>query len=97
MSDLSVLDQSFALPPAGMPAGLMALATPPLFETPSLDLQIHEVSFRQLRTHEIPSILHLRKEIQFSSAVLADEGFATREKKETRSASSVRSSALGNT
>lgn len=98
MSDLSILDQSFALPSAGMPASLVGLASPSLFEAaPSVDLQVHEVGFRQLRAHEIPSILHLRNEIQFSAAVLADGGFATREKKETRSASSVPSSVSGNT
>jgi hypothetical protein len=84
MSDLSPLDQSFALPPAGLlPLPGQALYAPPS----SNDVQPHEITFRQLRgEREIARILHLREEIQLSSAVRGDTAFRTREKKETTSA-----------
>lgn len=96
MSDLSMLEQSFGLLPATM--------VPPLAEEFALeppvsnDVQPHEVSFRRLRgAREISRIVHLRNEIALSSAARADASFGTREKKETRSASSARSCATVNT
>lgn len=83
MSDLSTLDQSFGLLPASM--------VPPLSDEVSLyqdvpvntDLQPHEVGFRRLRgAHEIGRVVHLRDEIQLTSA-RGDASFQTREKKET--------------
>lgn len=87
MSDFSGLEQSFALP--ALPAILADDAT---YEPPSpTEVQPHEVSFRRLRgAHEIARILHLRQEIHLPASVQADGGFALREKKETRSASSGR-------
>lgn len=91
MSDFSGLEQSFALaamPPVSQFDDLSAYAPP------STDVQPHEVNFRRLRGHqEIASVLHLRNEIALPASALGDAGFATREKKETRSASSVRFSA----
>lgn len=83
MSDLSLLDQSFALPSA-------AYLPPPFDEVPvlppaSTDVQADEVNFRHLRTPtEISRVLHLRDEIRLPAAARADAAFATREKKETR-------------
>ncbi|NML48331.1 hypothetical protein HHL11_31575 [Ramlibacter sp. G-1-2-2] len=80
MSDLSTLDQSFALPSAGPIALLGDL--PPLEST---DVQAHEVTFRHLRTPvEITRILHLRDEIRLPQSAREDLAFSTREKKETR-------------
>lgn len=86
MSDLSTLDQSFAL----MPASVMPPMGEPqaLYQPPSNDVQPHEVTFRQLRgPQEIARVLHLRDEIALSSAVRGDAAFTTREKKETKSVS----------
>jgi hypothetical protein len=91
MSDFSSLEQSFGLMPAGFTLAEEA-------NTVSNDVQPHEVTFRHLRgPAEIARILHLRQEIQLPASALADAGFATREKKETRSASWAPSSALGTT
>ena len=92
MSDFSGLEQSFAL--AAMPPmpllGDFSYAPPPV----TTELQARDVGFRRLRgAHEIARILHLRDEIQLPAAVQADPGFAAREKKEMKSASSVRSCA----
>jgi hypothetical protein len=92
MSDFSGLEQSFALSSAA-PLALLDdddYAAPPISD----DVQPHEVSFLRLRgAHEIARILHLRNEIALPAAALADASFAAREKKETRSVSSVRSCA----
>lgn len=89
MSDLSALEQSFALPSATMPP---PMGEPPLLST---DIQPDEVGFRRLRgAHEIGRILHLRSEIQLPAAALSDSGFALREKKEMKSAWSAPSSAM---
>ncbi|MCG2593474.1 hypothetical protein LZ009_11870 [Ramlibacter sp. XY19] len=98
MSDFSPQEQSFALMPA-MPVDMMPLLdAPPVLELPaSTDVQPHEVTFRQLRGHEIGRILHLREEIRLPAAARSDGSFATREKKETRTASSVPSCATANT
>jgi hypothetical protein len=95
MSDFSPQEQSFALMPA-MPVGMMPLldAPPPAAST---DVQPHEITFRQLRGHEIARVLHLREEIRLPAAARSDGSFATREKKETRTASSGPSCASGNT
>lgn len=86
MSDFSSLEQSFGL----MPAGFATLVEEPL--AASNDVQPHEVNFRHLRgSAEIARILHLRQEIHLPASALADTGFATREKKETKSASWVHS------
>jgi hypothetical protein len=91
MSDFSSLEQSFGLMPAGF--AMLAEEAPPA----SSDVQAHEVNFRHLRgAADISRILHLRQEIQLPASALADAGFATREKKETTSASWARSSASGN-
>lgn len=97
MSDLSPLDQSFALLPATMVPSADEMAA--YREVPaSNDVQPHEVSFRQLRgPREIARILHLRDEIALSAATRADAGFGTREKKEMKSASSALSCATANT
>lgn len=97
MSDLSVLEQSFGLPPATM---MPLLEEPPLYAAPpvSADVQPHEVNFRRLRgAHEIARILHLRDEIQLPASAVGDSAFATREKKETKSAWSVLSCGSVNT
>jgi hypothetical protein len=88
MSDFSSLEQSFGLMPASF--------APQIDEPPvSNEVQPHEVNFRHLRgPAEIARILHLRQEIHLPASALADTGFATREKKETRSVSWARSCAL---
>jgi hypothetical protein len=97
MSDLSIAEQSFGLLPATM--------VPPLSEEMALyqdvpvstDLQPYEVGFRRLRgPREIGRILHLRDEIQLTTA-RGDASFETREKKETKSGLWARSCALANT
>jgi hypothetical protein len=88
MSDFSGLEQSFAL--AAMPP--MPLLDDFSYEPPPVttELQARDVGFRRLRgAHEIARILHLRDEIRLPAAVQADPGFAAREKKETKSASSA--------
>lgn len=58
------------------------------------EVPVHELSFRHLKTHEeIARIVHLRDEIQLPASVLADAGFAAREKKGMRKGSSLDSSA----
>jgi hypothetical protein len=98
MSDLSILDQSFGLLPASMlppPEGDLGLSQAPEF---AAEVQPHQLSFRQLRgAREIAHILHLRDEIALSSATRADASFASREKKETRPASSAPSYGTVNT
>jgi hypothetical protein len=91
MSDFSGLEQSFALPamPVLPPFGDFG-DEPPV----STEVQPHEVSFRRLRgKREISQILHLREQIQLPASALTDNGFALREKKETRRAWSARSCA----
>ena len=91
MSDFSVSEQSFALPALPSMAQLDDLSA---YALPSTEVQPHEVSFRRLRgAHEIARIVHLRNEIALPASTLADASFHTREKKETRWASSARSSA----
>lgn len=88
MSDFSGLEQSFAL--AAMPP--MPLLDDFTYEPPpaTTELRPQDVGFRRLRgASEIARILHLRGEIRLPAAVQADAGFAAREKKETKSASSV--------
>jgi hypothetical protein len=87
MSDFSVLEQAFALPTLPV-----TLADTAAYEPPSpTDVQPHEVRFRRLRgAQEIARIAHLRAEIRLPASVQADAGFALREKKETKLASSVR-------
>jgi hypothetical protein len=98
MSDLSALEQSFALSPAIL---MPLLDESTLLYQPqpaSADVQPHEVHFRRLRgASEIGRVLHLRKEIQLPTAAKADAGFAVREKKETKSAWSGVSSGSVNT
>lgn len=92
MSDLSGLDQSFALSPA---AALLPMGEPPAAST---DIQPDEVGFRRLRgPHEIGRIMHLRNEIQLPTSALNDASFAMREKKETKSALSGPSCGTANT
>lgn len=97
MSDLSTLDQSFALMPATLVPPLADDA--PLYQIPSsTDVQPHEVGFRRLRgPHEIARILHLRDEIRLPTTARGDASFTTREKKETKSVSWAHSSATVNT
>jgi hypothetical protein len=91
MSDFSGLEQSFAL--AAMPS-VSQLDDLSAYAPPSTEVQPHEVSFRRLRgAHEIARVLSLRNEIRLPASVLADASFATREKKETKSVSSVPSCA----
>ena len=60
------------------------------------DIRIGELSFRHLRTGaEIERIKHLRGKIQLPLSALADPGFQTREKKETRWALSAPLSTRG--
>ena len=96
MSDLSSLDQSFALPSASyLPPPFDVV---PVLPEISTDVQAHEVTFRHLRTAgEISRILHLRDEIHLPAAARSDAAFATREKKETRWAWSVPSCVSVNT
>jgi hypothetical protein len=96
MSDLSSLDQSFALPSAGyLPPPFDAV---PVLPEVSTDVQAHEVNFRHLRTaSEISRVLHLRDEIRLPTAARGDATFRTREKKETRWAWSAPSCASVNT
>ena len=97
MSDFSPQEQSFALMPA-MPVDMMRLLdAPPVLQPASTDVQPHEITFRQLRAHETGRILHLRQEIRLPTAARSDGSFATREKKETRTASSAPSCATANT
>ena len=87
MSDFSGLEQSFAL--AAMPS-MSQLDDLSAYALPPVEVQPHEVSFRRLRgAHEIARILPLRNEIRLPVSVLADASFGTREKKETKSVSSV--------
>lgn len=52
------------------------------------DIAIDELEIRPLRhPEEIARVLHLRQEIHLPSAALADPAFASREKKETSTAS----------
>ena len=91
MSDFSGSERSFGL----MPADFGSVAEEPPV---SNDVQPHEVNFRHLRgSVEIARILHLRREIQLPASALADTGFATREKKETKSASLAHSCDLATT
>lgn len=94
MSDLSPMDQSFALGPATPEPGIPMRM--PLADTPvRLDVSPHELQFRALRTpREIASIQHLRRQIQLPAGVQASAGFAVLEKKETRRGSSPRSSGV---
>jgi hypothetical protein len=94
MSDFSPQEQSFAF----MPAGIMPLLDVPPREQPSsTEVQPRDVSFRQLRGHEIARVLHLRKEILLPTAARSDGSFATREKKEMKLASWADSSTSVNT
>lgn len=98
MSDLSMMEQSFALLPATMVPPLAEDVTLYQEEPISTNVQPHEVSFRQLRgAREIARIVHLRDEIALSCAARADASFGTREKKETKSVSSAPSFATANT
>jgi hypothetical protein len=61
------------------------------------DLPIDELEIRHLRTaEEIRQVVHLRSEIQLPASTLADPDFHTREKKETRAASSPASAGVDN-
>ena len=83
MSDFSGSEQSFAL--AGVPA-MQQLED----AVPSMDVQPHEVNFRRLRGHrEIAHVVPLRQQIALPVTAVGDPAFATREKKETKSVSSV--------
>lgn len=94
MSDLSGLDRSFGLLPATMVPPLLDELPPSVTRPVAEDVHPHEVGFRQLRTSaEISQVVHLRSQIQLPTSALGDAGFATREKKETRSAWSGPSSA----
>ena len=98
MSDLSALEQSFALSPASlMPLvdGSRLLYQP---QPASADVQPHEVHYRRLRgAHDIGRVLHLRNELQLPAAAKGDASFATLEKKETKLAWSGVSSGSVNT
>lgn len=88
MSDLSALEQAFALPSAGL--AIPAQEPPPA----STDILPDEVAYCRLRgAHEIAAVLHLRRQIALPVSALGDAGFALREKKEMRSAWSAPSSA----
>ena len=53
--------------------------------------RIEEIRFHHLRSaHDIAQVLHLREELRLPAASRADPGFAAREKKEMKPASSVR-------
>ena len=94
MSDLSATEQSFALPSL---AGA-ALAEEPATAGVATELQPHEISFRRLRgPREIARVVPLRRQIALPVTTLGDPGFAMREKKEMRSASSARSCATEST
>lgn len=80
MSDLSNLEQSFAIP-----------AMPPvhvvedLGSSNSTELLPDEVGFVRLRgQREITRVQHLRQQLALPTSAVGDPGFATREKKETR-------------
>jgi hypothetical protein len=94
MSDLSGLDRSFALPAATLPPSLLDELPPAATRSVPTDVSADEVRFQPLRgAHEIGRIAHLRGQIQLPASAIGDAGFAVREKKETRSAWSVRSCA----
>ena len=81
MSDFSALEQSFALP--SMPPAPVVEDFAPAVST---ELQPHEVGFRRLRGHrEISRVQHLRQQIALPASAVGDAGFASREKKETKS------------
>ncbi|HEY8359723.1 MAG TPA: hypothetical protein VIL30_19900 [Ramlibacter sp.] len=80
MIDIGTQHSGTTVPAPGM---LPLLDLPPRV---ALDVQPHEVVFRQLRgRREIGEILHLRDEIKLPASALGDAAFATREKKETKS------------
>jgi hypothetical protein len=94
MSDLSPMEQSFALGPATQETGL-PMRVPVPETAPRLEVSPHEVQLRALTTpREVASIQHLRRQIQLPAGVLASPGFATLEKKETKRGSSPRSSGV---
>ena len=85
MSDFSATEQSFALP--SQAGAALAEETTAL---PATEIQPHEVNFRRLRgAREIARVAPLRQQIALPAAALGDPGFALREKKETRRASSA--------
>lgn len=73
---------------------ILPAAVPASAQAERKEVPVHELSFRHLKTlEEIARIVHLREEIQLPASILADPGFAAREKKGTRKDSSPRSSA----
>lgn len=94
LSDLSGLDRDFGLPSAAMlPPGLQELH-PSLAALLPVDVQVDEVSFRELQGRgEIARVLHLREEIQLPAIARGNASFAVLEKKETKSAWSAPSCA----
>lgn len=76
------------------PSSLLAFAAA---EVEREKIRLDELGFRHLRTSaEIDRIKHLREEIQLPGSALADPGFQTREKKETRWALSAHSQHVTN-
>lgn len=98
MSDLSGMEQSFALPSLtqmGWEALPPAGPEMPPRRPRSFDVQLDEIEFRRLHAaDEIGAIQKLRGEIQLPGAALADPGFIAREKKETGKESSARSNGV---
>jgi hypothetical protein len=83
-----------ALPPLhpGMYAPILHVVPLPVREpapASRLEVPIDELNFCHLQgAAEIARIVHLRQQIQLPASALADPAFRTREKKETRRASS---------
>jgi hypothetical protein len=89
MSDFSGMEQSFALAALSPEEGTRELHVPLPATVVRPEISPDEVWLQQLTTaREIAGIEHLRRQIQLPAAVLADPGFASLEKKETKSAAS---------
>jgi len=90
MSSMSVAVRTAVRVPDAPPA---LSSRPPAPIPAPRDIAIDELEIRPLRQpDEIARVLHLRQEIHLPSAALADPEFASREKKETSTASSPDSS-----
>ena len=87
MSDFSGLEQSFALPAmtTGVEVPLPGRGGVPQGRARSYEVQLEDVEFRRLHAaDEIHAIRKMRSEIQLPGTAMAEAGFMTREKKETR-------------
>lgn len=82
------------LQPRPMPLAAPDDTVPAVKVDARMEVPLAELTFRHLKTaDEIAGIVHLRKKIQLVAASGADPAFVAREKKETRRALSLPSSA----